>query len=174
MDLFTAALLKGANPEDGGGVGIPHFADGNGDCLLNSAGTLFVKAGQRGVRSSARTLAAKLRLSIVLTGLKYMKYFLNRRDELFGSGIMYTAEVREMLSRNGWHVVPDAEDNWRVGSADCAWLLYLAQLWHVAKQGVWLQQLMLPIPATVVQSNVRVVVPCESVVHDVLIPLWCI
>lgn len=79
-----------------------------------------------------------------------------------------------MITRNGWQVVPDAKDNWRIGWADCARLLYLAQLWHIAKQGAWLQQYVLPILATAMQSNVRVVVPCESLVRDVLIPSRCV
>ncbi|CAN0326134.1 unnamed protein product [Ectocarpus sp. 6 AP-2014] len=44
---FTAALLNGIEPEDGGGVGTPFGSEGNGDCLLNSVAALFANEGGR-------------------------------------------------------------------------------------------------------------------------------
>lgn len=67
--------------------------------------------------------------------------------------------MRERSTKSGWLVVPDVGDNWRVGYIDCARLLYLAQLRHIAKQSGWLKQSVILMVATVVQLNVRVVTP---------------
>lgn len=160
-DNFTAALMNGVQPEDGGEVGTPIEVDGNGDCLLNSVSAFFAKAGTRGARSAINVMALKLRLSLLINGLKYMEVFLLDQEEHFGAWYNYTSVVREQLVKNGWHVHPDTSNNWRVGSADCARLLYVAQLRHIARQGVWLQQFVFPILATVVQSYLRVFLPCE-------------
>lgn len=162
-DKFTAALLNGIEPEDGGGVGTPFESDGNGDCLLNSVAAFFAKDGGRGVRSAVKTMAVKLRLSVVLYGLKYMELFLLEQDEHFGAWYNYTSDVRERLAKNGWDVAPDPDNNWHVGSSKCARLMFLAQLRSIAKPGVWLQQFVFPILATVVQSPLRVFLPCECV-----------
>lgn len=106
-DKFTAALLNGIEPEDGGGVGTPFESDGNGDCLLNSVAAIFAKDGGRGVRSAVKTMAVKLRLSVVLYGLKYMELILLEQYEHFGAWYNYTSDVREILAKNGWDVVPD-------------------------------------------------------------------
>ena len=39
--------------------------------------------------------------------------------------------------------------------------MYIAQLRHIAKQGVWLQQFVFPILATVTRPYLRVFLPCE-------------
>ena len=39
VDKVAEAVLRGANPEDGGGVGIPFQSSGNGDCFLNAIAT---------------------------------------------------------------------------------------------------------------------------------------
>ncbi|CAN0233231.1 unnamed protein product, partial [Ectocarpus sp. 4 AP-2014] len=127
-DKFTAALLNGIEPEDGGGVGTPFESDGNGDCLLNSVAAFFAKDGGRGVRSAVKIMAVKLRLSVVLYGLKYMETFLLEQDDHFGAWYNYTSDVRERLAKNGWDVVPDPDNNWHVGSSKCARLMFLAQL----------------------------------------------
>lgn len=165
-DNFTAAILNGAFPEDGGGSAAPVWIEGNGNCLFNACSAFFAKSGQRGVRSSVRALAAKLRLSVVLKGIKYMEVFLSRQEPFFGAWYNYTAEVREQMSAAGWHVEPDVENGWRVGSHECARLLYLAQLRHIACDGVWVQQFVFPILATVLQAPVRVFVPCETICAD--------
>ena len=160
-DKFTAALLNGVAPEDGGKVGTPMEVDGNGDCLLNSVSAFFAKAGNRGARSAINVMALKIRLSMLLKGLRYMEVFLLDQEEHFGAWYNYTSVVRERLAKNGWHVHPDPANNWRLGSADCARLMYIAQLRHIAKQGVWLQQFVFPILATVTRSYLRVFLPCE-------------
>ena len=83
------------------------------------------------------------------------------QEEHLGAWYNYTSMVREQLSKNGWHVLPDPDNNWRVGSADCARLMYLAQLQHIAKQGAWLQQFVFPVLATVARSTIRVFLPCK-------------
>ncbi|CAB1113381.1 unnamed protein product [Ectocarpus sp. CCAP 1310/34] len=108
-DKFTAALLNGIEPEDGGGVGTPFESDGNGDCLLNSVAAFFAKDGGRGVRSAVKTMAVKLRLSVVLYGLKYMELFLLEQDEHFGAWYNYTSDVWERLAKNGWDGAPDPD-----------------------------------------------------------------
>ena len=152
--------MKGIEPEDGGKGGTPIASEGNGDCLLNSVAAFFAKAGKRGVRSAVKAMARKLRLSMVLVGLKYMELFLLEQKYHFGAWYNYTSEVREMLVKKGWHIVPDPENNWFVGSPECARLVYLAQLRHIAEQGVWLQQFVFPLLATVVHSPLRVFLPC--------------
>ncbi|CAB1108529.1 unnamed protein product [Ectocarpus sp. CCAP 1310/34] len=136
-DKFTAALLNGVEPEDDGGVGTPFESEGNGDCLLNSVAALFANEGGRGVRSAVKTMAVKLRFSV---------------DGHFGVWYNYTSDVRKRLEKNGWHVVPDVDNNWHVGSSKCARLMFLAQLRSIAKPGAWLQQFVFPILATVAQS----------------------
>ena len=161
MDVFTEALLNGANPEDGGGVGTPFRTEGNGDCLFNSVAAHLVVTGGRGNRNAVRALAAKLKLSVVLEGLKYMEFSLSSQYDFYRSWYNYVSEVREGLATSGWDVVPDEENGFRVGSSDCARLMYLAQLRHISQQGVYMQQFVFPILATVLQSPVRVFVPCE-------------
>ena len=64
----TEALLTGAYPEDGGGVGPAFQALGNGDCFMNSVATLIVKKGGRGDSKTAiLRLAKKLRLCLLYT-----------------------------------------------------------------------------------------------------------
>ncbi|CAB1096799.1 unnamed protein product [Ectocarpus sp. CCAP 1310/34] len=130
-----ATLLNGIEPEDGGGVGTPFESDGNGDCLLNSVAAFFAKDGGRGVRSAVKTMAVKLRVSVVLYGLKYMELFLLEQDEHLGAWYNYTSDVRERLGKNGWDVAPDRGNNWHVGSSKCARLMFLAQLRSIAKPG---------------------------------------
>ncbi|CAB1105710.1 unnamed protein product [Ectocarpus sp. CCAP 1310/34] len=146
-DKFTAALLNGVEPEDGGGVGTPFGSEGNGDCLLNSVAAFFAKEGGRGVRSAVQTMAVKLRLSV---------------DDHFGAWYNYTSDVRERLEKNEWHVVPDVDNNWHVGSSNCARLMFLAQLRSIAKPRAWLQQFVVPILATVVHSPLRVFLPFNT------------
>ncbi|CAM9745167.1 unnamed protein product [Ectocarpus sp. 4 AP-2014] len=125
-DKFTAALPNGVEPEDGGGVGTPFERDGNGDCLLNSVAVFFAKDGGRGIRSAVKTMAVKLRLSVVLYGLKHMELFLLEQDDHFGAWYNYTSDVRERLAKNGWDVVPHPDNNCHVGSSKCARLMFLA------------------------------------------------
>ncbi|CAM9809546.1 unnamed protein product, partial [Sphacelaria rigidula] len=74
VDRVTEALLKGANPEDGGGVGIAFQCIGNGDCFMNAVATLIIAKSRRGDRRKAiLRLARKLRPAIVITGIKYME-----------------------------------------------------------------------------------------------------
>lgn len=121
---------------------------------------LLVSAGER-VRSAVKALAAKLRLNVLLHGMKYMELFISEHEEFFGAWYNYKSEVRERLAAAGWHVVPDAENNWLIGSSDCSRLMYLAQLRYIFSDGVWLQQLVFPILVPVVQTSLRVFLPCE-------------
>lgn len=161
VDAFTAALLKGA-PEDGGGVGTPIWTEGNGDCLFNSVAAHLAVTKGRGSRNAVRAISAKLRLSVVCFGIKYKEFFLSTKADFYGAWYNYVSEVREKLTGAGWEVIPDTEDGFRVGSCDCARLLYLVQLRHIARQGVYIQQFVFPILATVIQAPLRVFVPCES------------
>ena len=82
---FTAALLNGVAPEDGGKVGTSMEVDGNGDCLLNSVSAFFAKAGYRGARSAINVMALKIRLSMLLNGLRCMEVFLLDQEKHFGA-----------------------------------------------------------------------------------------
>ena len=62
VDAFTEGLLKGANPEDGGGVGTPIWTEGNGDCLVNSVAAHLVVTKGGGDRSAVTGISVKLRL----------------------------------------------------------------------------------------------------------------
>ncbi|CAB1102434.1 unnamed protein product [Ectocarpus sp. CCAP 1310/34] len=107
-DKFTAALLNGIEPEDGGGVGTPFESDGKGDCLLNSVAAFFAKDGGQGVRSAVKTIAVKLRLSVVLFGLIYMGLFLLEQDDISGHGTTTRRMCGKGWRRTGgmWHPTP--------------------------------------------------------------------
>ena len=53
VDKVTEAVLRGANPEDGGGVGISFQSSGNGDCFLNAIATMIIAKSRRGDRRKA-------------------------------------------------------------------------------------------------------------------------
>lgn len=162
-DLYTAALMQGIHPEDGGGAGTPFITLGDGNCLLNSIALLFVTETGRSKRAAVSKLAAKLRLSVVLEGLRHMEAYMSMQEEIFCCWNNYTGDVYDKLTAAGWCVAPDTIDKDRVGSRETARLFFVAQLHNIAVKGQWLQQFVLPILATVVQAPVRVFVPCKCV-----------
>ena len=160
-DLYTAALMQGIKPEDGGGTGTPFITRGDGNCMLNSIALLFVREEGRAVRAAVTKLAAKLRLSIVLEGLRHMEAYMSLQEDIFCCWNNYTGDVHDRLAAAGWCVDPDSTDRDRVGARETARLLFVAQLHNIAVKGQWLQQFVLPILATVIQAPVRVFVPCK-------------
>ncbi|CAN0378121.1 unnamed protein product, partial [Ectocarpus sp. 12 AP-2014] len=162
-DMYTAALMQGTHPEDGGGTGTPFITLGDGNCLLNAVALQYVRAEGRAVRAAVPQLAAKLRLSVVLEGLRHMEAYLSLQEDIFCCWDNYTGDVYDRLTAAGWCVEPDTIDKARVGSRETARLFFVAQLHNIAVKGQWLQQFVLPILATVIQAPIRVFVPYHSV-----------
>ena len=161
----TEALLTGAYPEDGGGVGPAFQALGNGDCFMNSVATLIVKKGGRGDSKTAiLRLAKKLRLAVVITGLTFIELFLGDQYDFYGSWDNYVDEVREGLKESGWMVSISEKEGLAVESRDTARLMFLRALWHMSRLGAYTQQFAFPIMATVLGGPLRVFNPSESVV----------
>ncbi|CAB1115209.1 unnamed protein product [Ectocarpus sp. CCAP 1310/34] len=158
-DMYTAALMQGTHPEDGGGTGTPFITLGDGNCLLNAVALQYVRAEGRAVRAAVPQLAAKLRLSVVLEGLRHMEAYLSLQEDIFCCWDNYTGDVYDRLTAAGWCVEPDTIDKARVGSRETARLFFVAQLHNIAVKGQWLQQFVLPILATVIQAPIRVFVP---------------
>lgn len=162
-DMYTAALMQGTHPEDGGGTGTPFITLGDGNCLLNAVALQYVRAKGRAVRAAVPQLAAKLRLSVVLEGLRHMEAYLSLQEDIFCCWDNFTGDVYDRLTAAGWCVEPDTIDKARVGSRETARLFFVAQLHNIAVKGQWLQQFVLPILATVIQAPIRVFVPCKCV-----------
>lgn len=160
-DYFTEALLRGVQPVDGCGVGTPFITEGDGNCLLNSVAQLFVGKKARGIRNEVKTLAAKLRLSIYLEGMRHMEAYLSRQEDFFMGWSNYGDEVREGLPELGWTIEPQVHNRMRVGSRECARLMYIAQLRRNATNRNWLQQFVFPMLATVIRTPLRVFFPCK-------------
>lgn len=159
-DYFTEALLRGIGPEDGGGAGTPYITLGDGNCLLNAIAQLFLAEKPRGIRNDVQTLAVKLRLSIVLEGLRHMEAYLSRQEGFFMDWSNYVSEVREKLTKEGWTCSPKPNEM-RSASRRTARLLYVAQLSHIATNQRWLQQFVFPLMATVIQALFHPFLPCE-------------
>ena len=165
VDKVTEALLTGAYPEDGGGVGPAFQALGNGDCFMNSVATLIVKKGGRGDSKTAiLRLAKKLRLAVVITGLTFIELFLGDQYDFYRAWGNYVDEVGEGLDKSGWIVSIRDKDGLAVESRDTARLIFLRALWHMSQPGVYTQQFAFPIMATVLGGPVRVFNPGEFVV----------
>lgn len=160
-DHFTEALLRGIHPEDGCGAGTPFITEGDGNCLLNAVAQLFLEKKQRGIRNDVKTLAAKLRLSIFLEGIRHMETYLSRQEDFFMGWANYVSDVREKVANKGWSVAPEVDNNMRVSSRRGGRLLFVAQLHHIASNRTWLQQFVFPMLATVTQSPLRAFLPCE-------------
>lgn len=159
---FTSAILRGINHEDGREAGTPYLTDGDGNCMLNAVAMQFVKKQPRGVRNAVKTMAAQLRLGIVVEGLRNIEVYLDRQYEFYGTWYNYVDQVVFDLRRCGWVVDAMPEDRWRMASRDCARLVFLGCLHHIARDKVFLQQFVLPMLATVIRGPVRVFVPCEA------------
>jgi len=69
LDRTANALLIGAKPEDGGGVGLALKATANGSCFFNSAATGAWGGGQH-KPSATDVLALPLRIAVILAGVK--------------------------------------------------------------------------------------------------------
>lgn len=161
IDYFTEALLRGVPPVDGCGVGTPFITEGDGNCLLNAVAQLFVVKKARGIRNDVKMVAAKLRLAIVLEGLRHIEAYLSVQEDFFMDWSNYGDEVRDELPKSGWKIEPDIDNEMRVGSRQCARLMFIAQLRHTAQNRRWLQQFVFPILATVIQTPLRVFLPCK-------------
>lgn len=163
IDYFTEALLRGIPPVDGGGVGTSFITLGDGNCLVNAVAQLFVVKKPRGIRNDVNALAANLRLSIVLEGIRHMEAYLSVQEDFFMDWSNYGDEVRDDLPKSGWKIEPDLHNKMRVGSRQCARLMFIAQLRHTAQNRRWLQQFVFPLLSTVIQAPLRVFLPCEFV-----------
>ena len=82
------------------------------------------------------------------------------QDDGFCAWSTYGQEVFNDLTDAGWSISTTLGDKDRLGSRETARLFFVAQLHHIAVKGQ-LQQFVLPILATVIQTPVRVFVPCE-------------
>ena len=160
---FTAAILRGINDEDGREAGTPYLTDGDGNCLLNAIALLFVKKQPRGVRSVVKTMAAQLRLAIVLEGLRNVEVYLDRQYDFYGTWYNYDSDAVLKLEKASWVTSPMAGDRFIMASRDSARLFFLACLHHVARDKVYLQQFVLPILSTVIRGPIRAFVPCEII-----------
>ena len=83
------------------------------------------------------------------------------QDDVFCAWSNYGQEVFNDLTDAGWSISTTLGGKGRLGSRETARLFFVAQLHHIAVKGQWLQQFVLPILATVIQTPVRVFVPCE-------------
>lgn len=102
VDRVTDALLKGADPEDDGGVGTTFRCLGNGDCLLNAIPTLLIARSGRGDRRQAIwRLAKKLRLAAIITGIKFMELFPGDQYYFSGARHSHGTEVCEGMKISG-------------------------------------------------------------------------
>ncbi|CAB1101254.1 unnamed protein product [Ectocarpus sp. CCAP 1310/34] len=115
------------------------------------------------MRNEIKSLAAKLRLSVTLEGMRHMEAYLSCQEDFFMCWSNYGDEVREGLPKLGWTIEPDAHNKHRLGSRNCARLMFVAQLIkHVAGNCNWLQQFAFPLLATVIQAPLRGFVPWLS------------
>lgn len=146
---------------DGCGAGTPFITEGDGNCLLNSVAQLFLGKKARGIRNDVKTLAAKLRLSIVLEGMRHMEAYLSQQEDFFMGWAIYGDEVRDKLPKLGWTIEPAVHNRMRVGSRECARLMFIAQLKHISANRQWLQQFVFPLLATVIRSPFRAFLPCK-------------
>lgn len=135
--------------------------------MLNSIALHFVTETGRAVRNAVKQFSAKLRLSVVLEGLRHMETYMSLQDDVFCAWSNYGTEVFNDLTDAGWSIASTLGDKDRLGSRETARLFFVAQLHHIAVKGRWLQQFVLPILATVIQTPVRVFVPCECSVRSV-------
>ncbi|CAB1120790.1 unnamed protein product [Ectocarpus sp. CCAP 1310/34] len=113
---FTSAILRGINHEDGREAGTPYLTDGDGNCLLNAVAMLLVKKQPRGVRNAVKTMAAQLRLGIVVEGLRNIEVYLDRKYEFYGTWYNYVDQLVFDLKRCGWVVDAMPENRWRMAS----------------------------------------------------------
>ncbi|CAB1103038.1 unnamed protein product [Ectocarpus sp. CCAP 1310/34] len=162
IDYFTETLLRGVPPVDGCGVGTPCITEGDGNCLLNAVAQLFVVKKARGIRNDVKTFAAKLRVTIVLEGLRHIEAYVSVQEGFFMDWSNYGDEVRDELPKSGWKIEPGLDNKMRVGSRQCARLMFIAQLRHTAQNRRWLQQFVFAILATVIQTPLRVFLPYRS------------
>ncbi|CAM9736334.1 unnamed protein product [Sphacelaria rigidula] len=108
VDRVTEALLKGANPEDGGRVGIAFQCIGNRDCFMSAVATLIIAKRRRGDRRKAiLRLARKLRRAIVITGIKYMELFLGDQYDFMEPGPATARKSGKIWQPPGGPCLPD-------------------------------------------------------------------
>lgn len=162
-DHFTAACLRGILPEDGEGAGTPFYTMGDGNCLFNAISSQIVSEKKLHRRMHpVRKMSTKLRVGVVLAGLKYMELFLAEYGNgFYQSWYNYSDDVRVKLEKAGWTLMMETSDDMRVATPECARLMFVAQLHHIARDGVWLQQFVFPLLSTVIQAPLRVFFPCE-------------
>ncbi|CAB1096273.1 unnamed protein product [Ectocarpus sp. CCAP 1310/34] len=171
-DYFTAALLRGVQHVDGLGAGTPFITAGDGNCLLNAVAQLFAKK-TRGMGNEIKSLAAKLRLSVTLEGMRHMEAYLSCQEDFSMCWSIYGNELREGLPKLGWTIEADAHNKHRLGSRNCSRLMFVAQLKHVAGNCNWLQQFAFPLLAIVIQVPLRGFVPWLSRLLLPDGPLYC-
>ncbi|CAM9703547.1 unnamed protein product [Sphacelaria rigidula] len=95
---------------------------------MTAVATLIIAISRRGNRRKAISrLAKKLRLAIVITGIKYMKLFLGDQYDCFGDWPCYSTEAREDLATSGWTESPGVDDGLSLDSTDTARLMFVRQ-----------------------------------------------
>eukprot|EP00903_Cladosiphon_okamuranus_P011770 g11064.t1 len=97
---------------------------------------LLVKKQPREVRNAVKTMAAQLRLGIVVEGLRNIEVYLDRQYAFYGTWYNYVEQVVFDLKRCGWVVEEMPEDRWRMASRDSARLVFLGCLHHIALTNV--------------------------------------
>lgn len=156
LDPTANALMDGANPQDGGGVGSAFKSTANGSCMLNSASTC-AWGGRCHKPRDTNFLALPLRVVVILTGIRRLgriddtSYF--RKREAYDGEITDTAFDTELTMTE---ISPD------VFTEDVSRALLLLALMTIAGEFKEGSIFCMPLIAEALHVNLRVFLPGEN------------